>query len=226
MDNFFQLSVELQIALGAGYLGYLTAYLGIRSHHQQIDVAFLTVVFGLVATVTASFVPNDVVFWKALAACVSSISAGVFWRRWGRQSIRSVLKLGRLAYSDDDPTVLTAIASDVDHNVTQAVVVLTDGTELVCGDTAEFADAPIAPFIFGADGSIGLYVTASHRRDSNGQMVESARKGTRDPSWGDRMTIIPSSNVLRVELRFQRKNQSSRAGGGGLGGASAGAEGV
>lgn len=224
MDNFFQLSLDLQLALGAGYLGYLAAYTGVRAHHQQIDIAFLTVAFGLIATVTSSYIPPDCELLRILAACLLSVIAGLVWRKWVKGWVRKLLKLGGFAYTDDDPSVLTTIAADTLHNVSQVKLVKTDGSELVCNDTAMFADAAIAPFIYGADGSVAMYVTHSYRRAANGEMLESVRTKTRNKDWGDNMTIVPASSVRQLELRFQRKAQSSRAGGG-LGGVSAGAEG-
>jgi hypothetical protein len=41
---------QVQLTLASGYAAYALAYSGIRAHHQTIDVAFATLVFGLVAT--------------------------------------------------------------------------------------------------------------------------------------------------------------------------------
>ncbi|RWQ65053.1 hypothetical protein [Mesorhizobium sp.] len=206
MDTFFQASLQVQLAIGAGYLGYLAAYGGIRNHHQQIDVAFLTVAFGLVATASALITsPLMPAAWAIICSTAAAVAAGILWRKWGRNSVRWALKISRVNFADDDPTVLTALGSDTQHNVSQVLVVLTDGSEFMCQDTAQFRDAPIAPFIYGTDGSIAMYVTHSYRRSETGSLVENIRRNTKDAAWGDRMTIVPAASIRNVDLRFQRK---------------------
>jgi len=41
---------NIQIALASGYAAYLLGYRGVRAAHKAIDIAFITLVFGLVAT--------------------------------------------------------------------------------------------------------------------------------------------------------------------------------
>ncbi len=47
MDHILQLPVHVQVALAGGYMGYTTAYSGIKSRHSARDALLLTLVFGL-----------------------------------------------------------------------------------------------------------------------------------------------------------------------------------
>ncbi|MBC2858730.1 hypothetical protein [Stappia sp. 28M-7] len=205
--EFFSAPLALQLALGGGYLGYLAAYAGIRAHHRQIDIAFLTVAFGITATTCFEIAQPKTGDAPAIAiALLLVVLVGLAWRGFGRRIIRRALQRGQLSYADDDPSVLTAVFADTSHNVSQVMVVLDDGRELRCDDTSKFSDAAIAPFIYGSDGSIALYVTHSSRLEKDGtQKEEERQENVRDPVWGDNMTIVPAGRVRHVDIRFKKR---------------------
>ncbi|RVQ76118.1 hypothetical protein [Sinorhizobium medicae] len=204
--EFFKAPLILQLALGGGYLGYLAAYAGIRDHHKQIDVAFLTVVFGLAATLYYSFAESRTGQIPAIILAVGfAVIVGLAWRRIGRPLVRGALKRGRLSYADDDPSVTTTIFADTRHDVSQVNVVLDDGRELRCDNTANFKDAAIAPFIYGADGSIALYVTHACRLQPDGTQSEDPQVDVRNSEWGDNLTIIPAGRVRHVDIRLKKR---------------------
>lgn len=202
-SSLLALPWQIQFSLAAGYAGYALAYTGIRSHHQTIDVAFRTLVFSAIAT--AVLYQSDTLepHWAGTIALLVTLTAGVVWRTVGRPFLRLALSELRVAHADDDPTVVTRLSDDSRHEVTQVSVTLVDGTQLHCDSTAEFRDAPISPLILGRDGSIGFYVTRS-RSPSEQEDVE--HKITRVLGWGDRMTVIPSSQVRQMELRYRKRS--------------------
>lgn len=205
--TFLTASVQLQLALGAGYLGYVTAYGGLRSHHQQIDVAFLTVAFGLVATFASPFASKYLPGPWAFAACIAaSILAGILWRVFGRNWIRKLMRSSRISYVDDDPSVLSTIFADRAHNVSQVQVTIEGGHRLACNDLSRFGDAAIRPFMVAQDGSVAMYVTHTYRRAEDGSVKETEQKRVRDPIWGDNMTILPAESVKKLDIRFVRKS--------------------
>lgn len=204
--DFFKAPLILQLALGGGYLGYLAAYAGIRDHHKQIDVAFLTVAFGLAATLSYGLVEPRIGQTAAIAlAVVLSVIIGLAWRRFGRALVRGLLKRGKLSYADDDPSVMTAIFADTQHHVSQVLVTLDDGRELQCANTADFEKAAIAPFIYGADGSVALYVTHVYRPQPDGTQKVDRQEHVRNPEWGDNLTIVPASRIRNVDIRLKKR---------------------
>jgi hypothetical protein len=209
--EFFSAPLALQLALGGGYLGYLAAYAGIRAHHRQIDIAFLTVAFGIAATTCFGVVRpmiGDTAGGDTAGIAISLlfvVLVGLAWRGVGRRFIRSVLHCCHLSYADDDPSVMTAVFADTKHQVSQVMVALDDGRELRCEDVSKFRDAAIAPFIYGGDGSIALYVTHASRPQSDGSQQEQAQEQVRDPNWGDNLTIVPAGRVRHMDIRFKKR---------------------
>src|SRR4051794_5515807 len=102
---------QVQLTLASGYAAYSLAYAGIRSHHHTIDVAFGTLVFGLIATFTAGALIKEQVFqneiYAGVAAFAATIAAGALWRKYLRGWTRALLRLLRLSQSDDDPSAWT-----------------------------------------------------------------------------------------------------------------------
>jgi len=201
--NFFNQPLAFQVALGGGYLGYLAAYTGIRDRHRQIDIAFLTIAFGIVGAVAFGLMEErGGTIAAASAGAVGPVLVGILWRKAGRGVVRSFYRLCSLSYADDDASAFTKLFADTDHHVSQVMVALTDGSEFLCRSTADFADAPFGPLTIGADGSVALYVTHTYRPDSNGTLVEREQTGTRDKEWGDLLTVIPASAIKQVDIRY------------------------
>ncbi|WP_296743437.1 hypothetical protein [Mesorhizobium sp.] len=206
MDKFFEVSLPVQIALGGGYLGYLVAYVGIRKEHQQVDIVFLTVAFGIVASLAAKYLsPYLSTELSIVAAIAAPVVAAILWRVIGRPLLREIYRRARISYADDDATVWMTLAADTEHEVTQVTAVLKDGRELFCDDTAKFANAAIAPFMVAPDGAVTMYVTHTYRRGANGRKTATAHPDTSDVVWGDSMTIIPADNIYSLDLRFRRQ---------------------
>jgi hypothetical protein len=197
---------QIQFSLAAGYAAYALAYIGIRSHHQTIDVAFRTLVFSAIATAVVTLLAPGAgpVGAAAIAFAVAMLSA-LIWRAWGRDVVRLVLHNTGFAVVDDDPTAFSRIYVDTKHDVTQAIVTMEDDTELWCDDTSNFRDAPIGSFSIGEDGSVAIYANRSCKPDGAGGIIENVYETVRDPTWGDRMTLVPASRVKKIELRFKKK---------------------
>ncbi|MBO6717897.1 MAG: hypothetical protein JJ913_08080 [Rhizobiaceae bacterium] len=204
--SFFEAPAFLQIALGGGYLGYLAAYYGIREHHKQIDIAFHTVSFGLVAIATFVLLAPHAPFVAAIAgSAVASVASGIVWRRYGANWARALYRHSRTSFADDDPSVFATVFRETGFDVSQANVVLDDGTELFCNDTSQFSDAPFRPIMLGIDGSVAIYATSVFRRTGN-EVEEIVQENVRGgPSWGDNLTLIPPNRVRQVDLRYVRK---------------------
>jgi hypothetical protein len=192
---------EVQVALASGYVAYFVAHQGNRSHHQTIDVAFTTLVFGLFAS--AAYGVLTTWFGKipsGLAALFFSLCLGAAWKKLGRPAFRKLSRRFRISYSDDDPSALVTMMSDTRHDITQIAVRLVDGRYLRCDDTSKFSKAPFGPCIIGPTGDLAIYTT--HEDEIVGATKQQSTVD--DPDYGQRITYIPSGQIAQVYLRHKK----------------------
>jgi len=139
MTDILLLPVQLQIALAGGYMGYVTAYTGLRSGHKAWDALLLTLVFGAIpalawpALLDLLGLDGNLWFWVVgLGALLVSVLLGAFWRAWGRKLWYHLLHILGLHKDDGLATAWESLSQNPDTIVTQIMVRTTDGTELFC----------------------------------------------------------------------------------------------
>lgn len=190
---------ELQVSLASGYAAYLLAYSGIRGRHTAIDTAFVTLLFGLVATFTLA-AAKPLGDMSALLAFAVACLVGFLWRRVGRSWYSSFVRWSNLSWSNDDASALATLSDNSGVYVSQIAVLLDDGTWLCCDDTALFANSPFGPAQIGSNGDIALYLT--HEFPLNGERTE--LKSVKNSYYGDRITYIPASRIKRLTFRYMQ----------------------
>ena len=205
VKELIDLSWQLQLALGSGYLAYLISYAGVRDHHTAADAVFRAIAFGLIANILLAWDPFSQP-GNIACAFLATIFAGALWRwRIGRWA-RYVLRWSNISWADDIPTAwLSITALSTDARPTQIAVELLDGRILLCEDTRPFADAPHGPYTLGLDGSAAIYVTAEMR--PNGEWIE--KQDARHETEGDLITYIPAPQIKRVDFRLWTKLNGS-----------------
>ena len=72
-EKLLSLPWELQLALGAGYLAYAAAYVGIRRHHQSADIFFRALAFGLLAWAVLALMPMNRPWFRAASAIGAAV---------------------------------------------------------------------------------------------------------------------------------------------------------
>lgn len=207
LDQYANLPWQIQVSLASGYAGYLLAYMGIRSGHSAVDTAFITLIFGLLATGTlALFGYANLDVSKAPYSVVSGaiaflVTCGIalLWRRWLRGWLRALLRAWKITYSDDDPSALATLSGNTKHLVSQIGVELDNGTWLRCDDAAKFRDAPYGPFVIGPNGDVALYLTHEEPHGA----PEKELKTVRLAGWGDRITYVPASRIRQIIIRHK-----------------------
>jgi hypothetical protein len=169
--EFLKLSWEIQLALASGYCAYVLAYTGLRDRQRPVDVAFVSLVFSLVATcVLWLLAPSQGPLVSSIAALCASILTGILWRRIGRDLVMHVLRRFDVTWQDDAPSALATLSANTKHRVSQVAVLLDDGDWLCCDDTRKFANSPFGPFQLGPNGDIAMYVTEIiPRRETRGR---------------------------------------------------------
>ena len=192
---------QVRLSLASGYAAYAIAYAGIRSHHQTIEIAFATLLFGLIATAFFNVLQKTGGPINAsVVAFAATIAVGLFWRKRGRTLAIDLLRRVRVSQADDMPSAWSALSDKPEFDVSQIAVQLDDGTWLRCDDTAKFADAPFGPCVLGGNGDLLVYLTHEERPDGQVKEIQTAR----DDFWGDRATYVPASKVERVTIRHKR----------------------
>lgn len=204
--DILSLPWQVQLTLASGYAAYALAYAGIRAHHQTVEIAFATLVFGTIATATSyGLVWCGVnVFVASAIAFLAAIAAGMFWRKTGRGLLRTAMAKSNISHADDDPSAWNALFAQSKYDVSQIAVKLIDGTWLRCDNTSRFASAPFGPALMGGSGDILIYLTNEDAPDGTSKEI----KTTQDNSWGDRVTYIPKEQIARITIRH--KARSSR----------------
>ncbi|MEM6678855.1 MAG: hypothetical protein AAF675_13400 [Pseudomonadota bacterium] len=194
------LSLDLQILLASGVLGYFIAFSGYRRDHRTLE----QVAFVLIFAAPAGFVLSQVTIVEAAPAPVltiglallSSIVLGIFWRL-GAPSFRRVVERNLLIGWDDTLPSAWQSMTMVRNNATQITVLLNDGSAVHCDDLSRFADQPNGPCLLGFDGSIALYITHVAEPDSE----SFSENDPLDPTFGAKMTFIPAGDIRRVHYR-------------------------
>lgn len=210
IKELIELPQQIQIALAAGFIGYLIAFAGVRSRHTQIEMALYTVVFSVIATAVLNaaaivwglVLSTGVTVVSALSAFVFTAMAGYAWQQF-RPLVFKVLRRLKLAQHDGtgSATVLDGIINDSRLHWNQLKVNLTDGSGLICENTSDHGNAAIGFVRIDGDGNIAMIAT--HRDDGLGNCVE--LDGVRH-ELGDQVTYIPATQVRHVVIRLKRRS--------------------
>lgn len=198
-EGFLSLSLELQVALGGGYLAHAVAYSGLRKSTGATELALRSLAFGIIAllafrTTSDAGCPN----WAAaLIGVVSAAFAGGLWRKWGMRYSVKILSALRVSREDGIPDAWTALTQNTSLNVTQLSVHTKDG-RILHHDRDAYGDAWKDGLYFGSDGSIVMVVESE---DIPGMEEPEQRQAIDAPPYGIRLTFIPADQISRINLR-------------------------
>jgi hypothetical protein len=208
--DFLKLPWEIQVALASGYAAYALAYTGLRDRQRTIDIAFLSLVFSVPATIIFAVLASKPPTITIPLAFAAAFAVALVWRKFLRPFVFPILKKYDVTWSDDDPSALATLSGNSKFRITQIAVLLDDGTWLRCDDARKFSDAPFAPYLLGLNGDVALYLT--HEEAADGKVKTLAT--VRDPGYGDRITYVPASHVKRITIRHvPTPNRPSKAAG-------------
>ncbi|MDO6586825.1 hypothetical protein Q4543_15030 [Salipiger sp. 1_MG-2023] len=196
--EFFDLSLSLQAALAAGYLGYVTAYAGFRRDHAATDAVFISLAFASLAMLAFVLLERFGLVASFIAAFVTSLLSAGLWRKWGRKGwLWCVGSVG--VHRDDGAHGAWSGIVQTDRRVGQVSVHTVGGRVLYMNDRSKYHDAPWGGLYLGGDGSVVMVVEEEELSDGR----EEERTGINDELMGTRMTYIPASHVARVNIRMK-----------------------
>lgn len=205
IQSLLNLPLETLLILVAGYIGYKITSGGMDHKDAPIDIVFIVLSFGLVAKLTfdlvlvAGLAPG----YSAIVSLLVATVAGGLWRKWLARFWQAALRISNLDYSYGSENALTTIVSDTTIHTTQLSVTLKCGDVLWSEDLSEFNNQPHGPCVFGADGSVALYVTSIKKR--GGADYEDRDAIATDSYWGSKITYIPASEVQRISVRTVKR---------------------
>lgn len=196
--EFFELSLGLQVALGSGYLAYVTAYAGLRKGHDPHDTVFISLAFAAIGLIVFQVVSAYGSVLAAVAALISCLVAGAIWRAIGRAFWQMLMRKANVhredgVYSSWDSIVQTS------RRVGQISVHLRNGRVLYLDDRRQYSGVPWEGLYLGGDGSVVMVVELEEMPDGK----EEIRTGVVDAEWGTRLTYIPAAEIERVNIRMK-----------------------
>lgn len=199
--SLLQLPTDTIVVLAAGFLGYRIASVGLDRGHGSADVIFGSLVFAVVARITAMAVATaGGSVWAATASSiVITCLAAMLWRRWGSTWAYRLLRAAGVSTSDRHQTAWDPLRVNPALRPSQIIVRRKDGTQLMCDRLDRFAALPTRSCLFGADGSVALYVTDARGAEDE-DWVSQDVEGPDD--WGNLMTYVPASEVAQLMVRY------------------------
>lgn len=199
VEALLDLPLATLAVLVSGYLGYRIAYIGKDSTHKAVDIAFITLSFGLVAKLVFSqaIYPIPYASANAVLALTATLVAASIWRGWGDSAAKKVLRAARVSFSDGHSSAWDTIRLSTKDRPTQLVVRKTDGSQVMCERLETHAKMPHGPCIYGPDGSVAIYVT-QYRPASGGNWIKTSFA---DEVYGVALTYIPAQQIDEIEIR-------------------------
>jgi len=201
-EELLKLPWEVQLPLASGYAAYVLAYTGLRDRQKTVDIAFISLVFSLIATfVQITAVRDNIDPIRAGAiAFGTTVLSGLLWRKIGRPFISWSLRATNITWSNDDPSALASLSDSTKYYLTQVAVYLDDGSCVSCENASDFSESPFGPLQIGPQGDIALYVTEVS--PVNGEPRH--QPNVRHAEYGDRITYIPAARIRQITFRHQR----------------------
>ncbi|WP_017999904.1 hypothetical protein [Paracoccus sp. N5] len=199
-NALLSLPLSTLLPLAVGYLCYRTAYVGRDGHHKQTDIIFSVVVFAALTRAISDLIspkvaPDAGLLIGAWAAYVTAL----YWRRYISGWVAEKLRDAGYIDHDGQPTAWKTMLAAQLKGPTRLTVYLKDGRRLMSSRLSDFNDAPLKSCILGEDGSVGIYVTDAYDPETK-KWVPQQPFDENFADWGFELTIIPASEVARIEV--------------------------
>lgn len=215
MDAILSISIDFQIVLIAGYLGYKVATVGRGINHSTEEFLAQLLVFGSISRAgafavelaarwtgsnltipTVSVSADARTLWIALVTVGIGIACGVVWRRNGIALVGAFMRITGTHLDDHEPTAWASIRS-TKATWTFIQVHLKSGSTLESVFDRIPTTVPGGPFTIADDG-VSIYVTKIHKAD--GTSEECSVSG---PNGDSVATYIPRDNINQVDFGWR-----------------------
>lgn len=188
------------VTLACGYIGYFIANVGLKDHHQPVDITFATLIFGLFsAMVYHSLTWAGLDAWTATLPTVAyAFASGAFWRRYARKWMYKFLRDNDISWSDGTSSAWQQMFDLRDNPVYEISVHLKNGMVLLSRDIARFENFPNGPCTLGTRGDVILYVT-HYIPEGSQEWVE--EQDVVNETYGNLATWVPAEQIALLEIR-------------------------
>lgn len=200
IDAISSLPLETLAALAGGYLGHRLAYVGLDGSHRNVDTVFGIIVFATIGMASSALV-GDLGLerpWPQIIGIAAALLAAIAWRGKVSRLMSMTLRLARISTSDPHLTAWDTVRTNPRDGVTAVIAVLDDGSAVASDDIGRFARLPNGPCVFGADGSLALFITRFRESGS----LEWTDLAVRDPGFGNVMTVLSADRIRERRVYF------------------------
>ena len=206
--NLSNEALSILVSLAPGYLGF-RLYL-IDSDWSSVrtpDILYGSLFFAILQRST--WVPDTFVF-LFITSTLASLSAAVLWKKFGHPKFHALMYKLKVTNEDNEGDVWKSIFSNPKCSVTDIVVYLTDGSQVMCNDLYPFfgveystyRDAGVYPFYTDRRGNISLPVT-HYRATPDQEWVKNEQINLQDR--GSEWTFVPAGCIVRMDIRLNPK---------------------
>lgn len=220
--DIFKLNPELLgilLFLAPGYLGFRLYQIDTAwSSLNAIDVIYGSLIFSTVAYATYLFLValgwTDQPERRIGSLILFAIVYGFLWRRFGHDLFHKGLRALGVTNEDNRDTAWTRLFNNPKVYLSQIIVHLKGGGQVWCEDTkvydlANFNRIGIHPYY--ADPAGNLYLICTHHRPTTtDDWIEVEEVHCPSP-WGIKLSLIPASEIARVEARATESGSVSAA---------------
>lgn len=198
IQALLQLQIETLALLAGGYIAYRIAYTGRDMTHKTVDVVMITAAFAFITQlgVLWSSAAVENVPTQCVGGIVLALVAAIFWRRFGQNWMRRVLRLGRVSLTDGQLSAWDTMMVQEEHTAAALVIKKRDGTILMCDNLHAFRNEPHGPCVLGADGSIAMYVSSFRLPDT----VDYIENELRTKDGASMITYIPACEISEIRI--------------------------
>lgn len=211
MDALLNLSLDFQIILVAGYLGFWIATVGIDQKITPTHIAMQVLVYGFFAKMSLLVfeglgVQNKVL--PSLFAVFVSVFIGCAWRGLLRKWTTDFFKYIGVYQQDHLPSVRASILEEANAKWECVQVYTTDGK--IYESNFNFVPKGLltGSFMYDQDGNISMYLTKLFLsvKDEEPRTFED-----NNLELGNSLTYIPSEQIIRVNICWHPEDEKGQA---------------
>lgn len=198
MQDLFQLPLQIQATLVAGYLGYVLLKRDYRKTEKMPDMWMLILLLGLPTALTLQLCDSN---WAYLMVFSGPLIA-FLWLKFADYKWTGFLYKNRVSHNLNTGDVWKTLSSHKGVAATQVKVVHKNGNQYLCDHTMRFFEDAFAPFIMDDDG-IAFYVTDTKGKDDT-EWTE-VKEVKLESEFGSMITYFPRDDIQFLEMRYTKE---------------------
>jgi len=211
--------LSILLFLAPGYLGFRLYQIDQPwSSFNAIDIIYGSLIFSTASYLTYQMLIligfRDNQFLLVESLLLFSPIYGLSWRIFGHEYLHKALRHLRITNEDNTDTAWTRIFNNPQIYLSQIIVHMKDGSQMWCDDTKvyhrqDFDRLGVHPYY--SDPAGNIYVICTHYRAASTTEWEEISELYCPPPWGIKLSLIPASEIARIEARVTESGKVSAA---------------